>query len=576
MTIDLAILSAPVGGTRLPVATNDASDVTFSDGVHGDEQLTATLPRTLVEGMAVYEAPVPQVVVSEHGAQIASYRLEQPAISDAQLQLTALGASRAFSDATQTALWSMSAAYDGWRETQPEELASRLPERFAFDTTGKLFISPEKNSTQGTTAPFCVGALTYVVPDGGARTISGISFDYVLNAPVNWQGGLQNRNADFSGGSTLWSVTSAGALLQGTVHLVIGAPLARLEFYLLLNTASVVFAGESGDTYLKITNLRIVTSTTNRINTTLTAARAAGTNVTATVGSTARMYVGQQLQINAGATPSETVTVLSIGSSTQFNATFANAYAIGNAVQAHVVYPDEVVRDLLAGYAAFNLGQLSSNAVQVQTCPQDQTDYAYADQTADAIFTDLEARTGYRWAVRNRLLSFAPVGTNAQTWYVDASNLEVQRALDDLANRYYAVYRTAAGDTVRGAAANNVPSHQRFGLIRQRTTQADTTNAAVANAQRDRDLAASATPTPQAKIAFDAIYTAQGARVPPWMVRADDTLIIRNLPPQAAQSRDKIRALLLTRRELNLDDGSITVEAQPLETIERLIGKTTA
>jgi hypothetical protein len=66
-------------------------------------------------------------------------------------------------------------------------------------------------------------------------------------------------------------------------------------------------AQETGVFATIITNHRVVSSSANRVNTTLTAARAASANVTATVGSTARMYVGMQLVMNSAGNPSEIV-----------------------------------------------------------------------------------------------------------------------------------------------------------------------------------------------------------------------------------------------------------------------------
>ena len=132
-------------------------------------------------------------------------------------------------------------------------------------------------------------------------------------------------------------------LITGSRNLLFTAD-DRLVWVVYNNTgAPAVVATETDAAYIKITNLRVVGSAANRINTTFTVNRAAGVAVTATVGSTARMYVGQRLFIsNVAGTVSESVIVLTVPTGTTFTATFVNAYVIGDTVQAHVVYADEV------------------------------------------------------------------------------------------------------------------------------------------------------------------------------------------------------------------------------------------
>lgn len=436
MGIDLALVSAPTSGTRLPIATNDATGASFSDGVHGDEQLQATFPRTLVEALAVYEAPVPHVVVSEHGAPIAQYRLEQPALSDEQLSMTALGSSRAFSDVVVTTLWS-TASYEDWRPATTNDRSDRRAQLGEFDQENRLYLAPRTGETFGFGPPSFGIAQTFAVRGAnGGRPILGISFDYRVTAPANWQAILSTWTRDYQTPlATPWFVNTTGTLQSGSIHGTIGTPCDRLEFVLFYNAPNAVYAGATGGAFLEIRNLRVVTSTTNQLVTTFSAATVAGANVTATVGSTSGMYVGQRLWVAQAGTGAESVVVKSVISATQFVADFAFAHTSGQFLQAWFVRPDEVATDVLARVTALNPTQLRPTTAQIQPCPQDQTDLAYERATGDVILNDLETRTGWRWAVRNRVLSFAPSGTNAQTWYVDAASLELQRTLDDLANR---------------------------------------------------------------------------------------------------------------------------------------------
>jgi prepilin-type N-terminal cleavage/methylation domain-containing protein len=72
--------------------------------------------------------------------------------------------------------------------------------------------------------------------------------------------------------------------------------------------------------------------------TTLTAATTATGSVAATVASTSGMYVGQILQVDAGAAR-ESVTITAVGSATKFTGSFANLHGSGAIVYAAGVYP---------------------------------------------------------------------------------------------------------------------------------------------------------------------------------------------------------------------------------------------
>ena len=58
------------------------------------------------------------------------------------------------------------------------------------------------------------------------------------------------------------------------------------------------------------------------------------------------------------------------------------------------------------------------------------------------------------------------------------------------------------------------------------------------------------------------LYNASGGRVPLWMMRAGDTLTIRNLPPGAGTAIDKIRKFRVKRTTYDVDNDVLTPEPE--------------
>ena len=570
----LGLYSAPPsqGGQLLLDCTPFAQRVSCSTDAHGFEGLQAALSRPLRDAFRIYDAPVLYVGLFWGGQIVWEGRLEDPALSvgnqGSGLSLTALGAWRTLSDLPYTALWSTTLV-DTWRPILITENAAFTPDRYKFSTQGELYIAPEKNSVLGNTGVQKVGGLCFLAPDGASRNIIGAQFAVEFVAPAaNWRAAFQNRNADFSVIASPFLFTSAGAgTTLRALHLTFSsAPIVNI--FMDFNAADAAYAGESGANYLRVTHMRLVSTTEGRVNTTLTANRNAGTNVTATVGSTTGMYVGMELVMNSGNNPSEIVTVLSIGSSTQFNATFANNYVIGNTVQGFKVTADSIVRDIVINQInATNPSQLSSATILIQSPGLDLTDQVYEDAAIGDILTNLASlgdTSGAAWETgvyEGRTVFFRAQGSASRAWYVDASDLSVARSLEQLANSIYPVYQDANGVAQRSTPTSDATSIARYGLTRRTALPADTTIAATAALFTATALADRKDPQPRATIRFDAIYDAVGARYPLWLVRSGDTITIRNLPPNVSTSVDRIRTFRISHT--SYDDVADTLAVEP-------------
>ncbi len=561
MSLLTTTFDQPLGAAVLEESPS-AEGVAFSTGEHGFERMERTIPRLLIEAFRVYDqaGTLHGEVNSGAGDRVWEGRTEDPAIyaneDGSGLKLSSLGYWRALSDTLYTALWSTT-SLSVWRTVNESDVSNRTPGMYAIEISSHIQIATMKGATYGSGAN--VGSVVFQAPHNGARQIIGFSIDYVGFLPTNWRFFYGRYSEGFVTLSGTAIVDGAGAAFSGSINVTISG-CDYIELGIFNNTgANSTPAGETGANYVRITNLRLVTATANRINTTLTANRNAGVNVTATVGSTARMYNGQRLQIGGA---SESVVVLSIGSSTQFNADFAKNHLTGDAVQAHVIYADEIASDLVSTVSALNSTQLSSSPALIQSPGLDLTDEVYADVVPADVLTYLanlgdNASPPNVWEVgvwEDRRLHFRPRSSKSRTWYVDVTDLEVARSLEQLVNSIYATYEEAGGRTLRSAVSTDATSVNRYKVTRRKAINVRTTSLAAATAQRDLALSDTKDPIPRSRVRFTELFDGAGARWPGWMARSGDTLIIRNLPANLATTIDRIRSFRISRTDYRPDD----------------------
>src|SRR5262249_48931438 len=151
--------------------------------------------------------------------------------------------------------------------------------------------SPLSNSYFGTFAgTAAVGALIWEPPAGQTIPITGISFDYSFLCPAGgiWTASCFRMTSVYVGATNLFNLTGSGAIQQGSFHATVAGAAANDVYEFQLYYAAVgpvAYGGSANAAYFRITNIRLVAATAHRVNTTLTANRNLGTNVTATVGS---------------------------------------------------------------------------------------------------------------------------------------------------------------------------------------------------------------------------------------------------------------------------------------------------
>jgi hypothetical protein len=475
----------------------------FSTNAHGFASLEVPfVPESLPDAFAVYDWPgTPWAVVTGDDGTAWEGRLEDITIVPGGVQLAALGAWRALGDVPYTALWSKTGMAD-WREIKSTDIAGIFEKIFSVDNNNRIYITTKKGKTYA--AGLRVGGMVYDAPHLSIRDMVHVSFDYVFNAPANYTATCTAYNG-FASGVSVWSLTSTGALLSGSVSQAFTGR-QQLLFHMTVPLATTETA-EDGANYLRITNLRIKTTSV--------------------------------------------ATVLA-----------------SNIATALVGYVNGV-----------NPGQLSSSTALIEATTDDLQDEIYEDIYPADILDRLAFLHGYEVGVwENRQLYFRPKGSAGRHWYVDVTKiLNLQRSLENIRNSAYGIYQDANGRTLRTAVADDADSQARLGIVRRAPVEVRTTSATQAETHRDVFLTDRANFQTRAEIEFETLEDEAGAEYPLYMMRAGDTVTMRNLPPVLSEAIDNIRTFLIGETEIQHIQGqplSISMKPEtPVPTLVTLVAR---
>lgn len=556
MSLHLTLYDSPAKAVQIADYSYTTRGLMASTGPHGFEQLHADQQLPLGESFRLYDRPgLPWAILSDGAGVVWEGRLDAAAIRDGSATLGAMGAWQWLTDLPYTALWSDSGT-GAWGADNP---AGSSSPRYQIDTNNRLYVACQKGATYGNGVD--LGVIRYLQPHGGARLIVGGSWDYDITLPANWKVELISASDTYGGGVVVWTLTASGANQTGTINTTwTGAEMVYLRVYNATGAGSTP-AGETGANYAKLTNVRLVTSTANRVSTSWSSPAGPVTGVqTVTPASMANIYVGQRLSIKqGGATNAESVIVTAV-TSTTFTATFAGTHVAAETITAHVVYADEIVKDCLADIVAVNMG-LSSNTTLIQSPLVDLTDQVFEDANMGAVLDTLaaigdNATPPLRWEVgvgNQQLLYFRPKSSASRVWYVDVApdGLQIERSLQTLHNSAYTTYQDADGRTLRTATSSDAASVARYGVTRQQAVDSSTTSSTLATTIRDTAIRDGADPPPRSSVVFDGLYDAGGAWWPLYWCKSGDTLIARNLPPTLSTTIDRIRVMRLIQVEYN-------------------------
>lgn len=479
-----------------PRMRRQGAALTFATNQHGYADLRATIPMSLKEQFRFYDrAGTPQIAVTDtDGGKVWSGRVEDVQLGENLLTLGAYGYWRAFSDTQYTALWSDTRVSE-WAVV-PDTVTSPAAfktQQFQYDIDNRLYITLPKNTAYGAGD---LAGLTYAAPGGGGRTIVALSFDYVIVLPTaSWSAYAGAANDNYSSYSAVWTLSGTGATQTGSVNVTFTG---KARILIGIQAAANTIGNETGVLYIRITNVRVKTTTAASVTADLIAK-----DLVATVAAS-----------NPYQLSTSTALIQSPGLDLR-NELFEDAT------------PADILNDLI---------RLGGNT----TPPTTWECGVYDDQA----------------------LFYRPTGSAGRTWTVDIDDLQLNRSISTMTNQTYARYQDANGRTLRTSVAFSSPSITRYLLTRQQPIDAQTTDATTALLIRSNAVDDNDDPKPRASIPIRTVYTTNGKRVPKWTPRAGDTIRIRNLPPNVSSDIDRIRVMRLSRTNYDAMREELTVEPE--------------
>jgi len=248
------------------------------------------------------------------------------------------------------------------------------------------------------------------------------------------------------------------------------------------------------------------------------------------------------------------------------------------------VYPEDIVNGIISATNTVNSTQLQNITALVNAPGIDLFNEIYEDRLPSDILDYLAGlgdSAGYLYECgvwENRTLHFRRRGSQGRAWYVDVSDINIERTMETLHNYYYATYQEASSNqTLRTAVNSDSFSIARYGLTRRAMVNANTTDATQAGYVRDTALVDGKSPRPRAGLAFDRLYDASGGLYPNFMMRSGDTVTIRNLPPTLSTDIDRIRTFTVAETEYDCGSNVITPTPEyPLPTLDFFLARQAA
>lgn len=550
MFLQLAIFDGPLG-KMLADWSHITQELSFTTGEHGFEALRATIPMSLDEASRWFDRPAGSpitvgsdvhpggplhVEVNGFGMRVWEGRLEDAAIVDGGIRITALGYSRAYHDVPVTMMFS-DAELDGWRELSNDDIAGATSihhDRWQQNKLNKaLNIGPTKNAIMGATI---YGMWGYEVPHDstgalGKRNLAWLSFDWDFvnndpsSTPTTYEIAIQTRSGDaWASIMTIDTIEqAAGGSSSGSWSQSLGSSADRVTLRMRRKAGGfdAAYPGESGGVKFRAWNIRIKTTSSPEVySDEIAAALVAFVNAR---------------------NPSQASTITALIDNGLQDAPLAKSDVFVDLRQA--IYQDQYPADILTRLAALG-DKLTRPRI-------------------------------WEWGVwEGRRLHFRPRGRASRRWYIDALSLEMERTIQGLHNQVYALRSSnrVSGAVVREAIAEDANSIWRHGLRRRHGLRVAGESETQARKARDAYLDDHSDQLPRAGFKIPAIYNAFGGRHHLSEARAGDIFVIRNLSPTMGQEIDRIRTFRSSHTEYNAVDGTLVVEPESaLPTLETLL-----
>ncbi|MFO7537623.1 MAG: hypothetical protein R6X32_06135 [Chloroflexota bacterium] len=230
--------------------------VTMDRDEHGDASLTASLQTTRQQAARMRSWPDTARLVVSYGLQrVWVGRLEEVQVGD-EVKLRAFGPWQALQDVDYTGFWSTRSLAE-WRTLTEQDSSNTIAERWQINTNGGALNFAWRKGEAYTAANYA--EMGWAAPERSENLVTRITFDYEFTAPnTDYQAGLEWANADWVRLDNLWSIAGNGSTQSGTTTALVFLGFASHLIFWIRLAASATYSGETGDAYLRISNVRLL------------------------------------------------------------------------------------------------------------------------------------------------------------------------------------------------------------------------------------------------------------------------------------------------------------------------------
>lgn len=565
--------------------TEQASNIVPSWASHGDELMTWELELNVAESYSIYQAAATPEVRLNYGDAVWAGDLVAVTLypGGGGLSCVAMGKWLNFSASPYTALWS-STSYALWEPITADDDSNYNPAVYEIDTNNRLYIAPVTSQTFTSGAER--GGLVFKSPNKGEKKCKAISFSYEMPAIAGWTAVLVGYDEGFTSVSaTAWSLASSIGTQTGAKVITLSTAKDYLVLYLYRSGSTASFAGDIGSFYIKLTNVRVATTVSNAVSTTLGTVIAAGTR-TVTPASMANIYTGQALVISGSAGSGNERVLVTQTTATTFTAVFANAHAATDSVEAIFVAADEIAEELVTftnNQTAVSAKEVGDSFGLIQSPGLDLLDETFEERLPSDILIYLASLGDgvESWAVgvQNNNLYFRPKDAETRSWFTDASISELERNALDAYTTIYSIYQDARGRLLRTDDQTDDDAVEIWGFDRRKPVYIATTSETQAEAAAVAELEKTSQPSPRMLLEVDQLSGEGGIFTPalPFMAREGDLLFQTDLPAELVTEPDLVTAVRVSRVAYSVDDDMVIIEpGDRVATLEKLMTKTIA
>jgi hypothetical protein len=506
------------------------------------------------------------------------YRLARPTLRTAVYHFDGFGFNTALQDLRYTETWSTQ-RLTNWSNIEPDTLPYGVwrNDVFAISDSQKLALGLVKDTTYNTTGHEQAGWLFSVI---GSRSITAlrISLEQIFSATIQCDCLVEGWNSNFTTSETVFSgsLPNAGpagsVLTEGLVHLFTATNIKHITVTLRDTVGTpILYTSETNANMFNVTAIRVVTGGEVVDTTATTGAITAGVPATITPASMDNIVEGSLLWF----ANTEQVTASNV-TATTFDITTVNTYVSGSkTIEGLTTIPNTlIIADIISRLSALNgtgFVNLINSTAGVVASEIDYTDAEYNNADAFTLLGQFATDANVTWGVGpDRRLWFGSAPA-PRTWYVLADDIEIAKPLETVINSLQATYTDELGVEQQTTRRTSASAINALGITRQSVLATDVTTLANANAQRNAVLEAFDYRVAQARYSFKHVYTGEGTRVSPLEVKAEDTIIVVNLPVYLApQTKDRSIVVSDWRYDAFANVITVTPESQ-LPTLEVLL-----